>query len=248
MKPWTLTLLAVATAGAVTLASAEAEAQRVRTFGDDDVDEQQAATVHIPGAPAPDQQPPSAEQSPSGDDEQEGSQQWDAGAYQISLHGGQSGHQRQKRAAEFLSRDDTELYRGVIPGKRDEVEHLSELKRRAQSSADPNPITWIGFQPEDDKTRVFIQAPRPVEYRLRDASEGNDLILIFRNATIPKRNFSRFIDTTHFDRIVQRIEATERSGATVEVTLSMRDKATPQLSTEGGYLYIDFAHGGGEDE
>ena len=41
-----------------------------------------------------------------------------------------------------LDKKDDELYKGMIPGKRDDVEHIT---RKAAKTAAPNKLTWIGF-------------------------------------------------------------------------------------------------------
>ncbi len=248
MKSLTMMFLALGTAGVVTFASASADAQRVRTFDDQAGASGQEASVHIPGAPAPQQsgQEPQVIQQDDGDGESS-DETVDAGSYQISLHGQQPQRHRQAQRSELLSKEHTELYRGIIPGKRDEVAHMRWAQQRGAAANLPNPITWVGFQPEENRTRVFFQSPRPMQYQLQESAEANELVVIFSNAHIPSRNFSRFIDASHFGRVVERIEASEERGKRVKITLQMRERVEPNITTDGGYLYLDFPHQSSDD-
>lgn len=229
-------IMALGVAGALTLASMDAEAQRIRTYGDDGG---QQSTVHLPGAPAPQQQ--AATTQPSSADEEGGFQE-SAGTYRITMHGVAGQQQRRQEYLEMLNWARTDLYRGIIPGERDSLPHLARARRDGERTDRPNQVTWIGFQPESDRTRVFFQSPRPMQYRIQDARDGNDLVVIFENTRIPARNFSRFIDASYFDRAVERIEASQTRDGNVEVRLTMRDNVRPQVSRSEEYLYFDFAH------
>ncbi len=248
MKSPTMLLIVMGTVGAVTLASTTADAQRIQRFDDSGGDSGESA-VHLPGAPAPEpvEQEVQYVDPPGEESESDGEGDETVGSYRISVHGeGAAPGQRQRgSSSELLSRDHTELYRGVIPGKRDDVEHLRGVKEDGKSSARPNPVTWVGFQPDSERTRVFFQSPRPVQYQLQEAFEEGELVVIFDNATIPERNFSRFIDASHFDRAVKRIEAEETRDGNVKVTLTMRENVEPSISTDGEYLYLDFPHTSG---
>lgn len=244
MKSPTMLLMVLGTIGAVTLASASADAQRVRTF-DDQVESSGEQGVAIPGAPAPEPQPaeqPQQAPADSGDAEADGDGSDEDGAsmgtYQISVH--QSGATRRSGLEERLSQEPSKLYQGIIPGQRDVVAHLERARAQGSSSGAPNQITWVGFQPEEDRTRIFFQSPRPVNYELREAFSDGELIVTFENARIAERNFSRFIDTSHFGRVVERIETAETRGGNVEVTLTVSDSVEPSISTDGEYLYFDF--------
>ncbi|RAL23653.1 hypothetical protein DL240_05700 [Lujinxingia litoralis] len=218
--------------------SIDAEAQTVRRF--DDAGDGSQSQIYIPGMPVP--QPAAApaagdaaSSQPGGDAEAS-----DEGSYQISLYGTRG---RRARASELAARPADELYRGVIPGTRDEMAHLADARRAGAQTGSPNQLTWIGFLPEASRTRVFFQSPRPMRYQVqRGAGEQPQVVLTFENAEIPTRNFSRFIDASFFKRAVTRIDARELSGGGVEVTIDLREEVNPQVSTDGEYLYLDFPH------
>ncbi len=240
MKSPLLMLMVLGTIGAVTLASASADAQRVRTF-DDQVDTEGQQGVAIPGAPAPQPQPAEPAPAPTGDDAaggEDGEDEASMGSYQISIYG-----QGQRGASGIDAgrlQDPMQLYQGIIPGKRDFVSHLESARKQGEASGAPNQITWVGFQPDENRTRIFFQTPRPASYQVREAFAEGQIIVTFENARIAERNFSRFIDTSHFDRVVQRIETQETRGGNVQVTLTVSDNVEPSISTEGDYLYLDF--------
>ncbi len=246
MKSRTLMMMAIGVAGAMTLAAATSEAQTVRTYGDDGGGTTSGAQVHVPGAPVPQQQ---AQESPAPrEGDGESSDDRPVGSYNIRMYGTAGAQARQERTREVLARDHTELYRGIIPGKRDDIPHLERAKKDGERTDRPNPLTWVGFQPEETRTRIFFQSPRTMQYRLQESREGDNLIVIFDNASISTRNFSRFIDTSYFDRSIQRIEAAETRDGNVRVTLTMRDDVRPSVSTDGQYLYVDFPHQEREDD
>lgn len=247
MKSPTMLLITLGTVGALTFATATADGQRIQRF-DDEAGGSPEEGVSVPGAPAPAQPEPQTQQVAPPDDQDGGEddgEEGPTGSFRISIHGedGSSSASRPGSAdpSEFADRDNTELYRGIIPGERDEVEHLRQVKEDGESSRGPNPITWVGFQPDTDRTRVFFQAPRAVQYQLEERFEDNELVLVFQNARISDRNFSRFIDASHFGRVVERIEAVE-DGGNVNVTLTVSDDVEPSISTDGEYLYLDFPH------
>lgn len=240
MKSPTKLIIACGVAGVLTFSAFPADAQRVRTF-DDQTQTEGDAQMAIPGAPAPQQQQPEPQviqqDAPPADAENDGDAR--PMSHRIRIHGADP---PQTAAPELLSEEHTELYRGIIPGERDDVAHLKALKERTASDADPNPITWVGFQPEDERTRVFFQSPRPVQYQVQEALDEGELVVIFENAELPKTNFSRFIDARHFDRAVTRIEVSETGGGDVKVQLKMSEDVEPDISTDGEYLYFDFPH------
>lgn len=249
MNSSTRWLVVLGSLAALTLASATADAQRVQRF--DDQAGGEPSGVVLPGAPAPEQPEPEVQYvEADGGGEQEASQGDDAPSitsYNITMHGG-GPVQRRRAASEFLHRDPAELYRGIIPGKRDEVSHLKQSRESGQQSGQPTPITWLGFMAEEDRTRVFVQSPRPVQYQIRADQESHKVVVTFSGARIADRNFGRFIDTSHFQRTVRRIEAREVSDGSVEMTLTLNANVRPSTSTDGDYLYLDFPHDGGEQQ
>ena len=225
-----LTVL-LAVLAVVVMNTSDAEAQRIRTFGDAG-DGATSGTAVSTSTPASSASPAAAASNGEG-------AEVPVGSYRIGIYG-QSDRTSRENRARLAAMDPTELYRGVIPGKRDEVDHISA----AAGGERYNPLTWVGFQAESERTRVFFQAPRALQYRIGEDRETGDLLVTFSNARITERNFSRFIDASFFNRSVQRIEAREVRRGTVEVRITRRDGATPNVTVDGQYLYLDFPHRG----
>lgn len=128
------------------------------------------------------------------------------------------------------------MYRGIIPGTRDEVLHLT--KAREQSGS--NQIVWVGFQPRDNSTRVFFQTTQNADYSV---GEDNGMITVtFSGTKLAAGNFARFIDTSFFNRNVTRIEVEKVDRSTVVAKISLRSFARPDVDRSGGYITLDFAH------
>lgn len=211
------------------LLSVDVEAQRIRNFSGQTDGTTSGAAVQTQSSSA------STGEASAGDGQAAGSDSEVVGSYRIGIYG-RHDEQRARERQQLASLDPSELYRGVIPGKRDAVDHIRSQPNGA------NPLTWVGFQPEESRTRVFFQSPRPLQYRVNRDAESGDLLVVFSNARITERNFSRLIDTSYFNRNVTRIEARERRDRSVEVRISLRENVEPSVSTDGQYLYLDFPH------
>ena len=139
-------------------------------------------------------------------------------------------YQRKRGLALNLPQD--KLYRGIIPGTRDDMPHLQRARKKSG-----NKVTWIGFQPTEGGARVFIQTSERPEY---DVSDNEQIVTVtLSNTGIPLRNFSRFIDTTFFKTNVLRIESKKVSSDTV-ITITLREGNRPNVDREGNYVYLDF--------
>ncbi len=220
------------------LVCSTANAQKIRNYQDTAVQQygQPSSTPNAgyvpPGAP---KAPPNSGQQaqPQGDGQQgeEGDKGPDLTNHAIQMSSGQP----QKR--ETLSLKPEEMYRGVIPGTRDEVKHLSRARKKGETST--NRVLWIGFQPRDQSTRVFIQTAREANYEV--STEGNDVVLTLSDAKLSARNFSRFIDTTYFKRNVQRIESKRLGRDSVEVRITLLKSERPQVNSTTNYVYLEFS-------
>lgn len=130
-----------------------------------------------------------------------------------------------------------QMYRGVIPGTRDTVTHLEKAAKQGQTGT--NELLWIGFQPREQSTRVFVQTAREADYTM-GTNEAGAVVLTFSNTKLSARNFSRFIDTSFFERNVTRIES-KKQGKDVVVTISLRKAERPQVNTTDRYVYLEFS-------
>lgn len=131
------------------------------------------------------------------------------------------------------------MYRGVIPGTRDEVSHLIKAREKAADRSNRNAVTWVGFQANDKSTRVFFQTGRESNYDLGQADGA--VTVTFNDTRLSARNFGRFIDTSFFNRNVTRIEVKQVDKSTVVATISLRRSEQPDVDRSGNYLYLDFS-------
>ena len=141
-------------------------------------------------------------------------------------------------SVEDLSAPQEQLYHGVVPGKRDELARAT--KRRSTRYAT---LTWIGFQAEQTRTRVFIQSPDKPDYSESISEDGSELTLTFKDAVVENYNLTRFIDASHYERAVKRIDVSSK-GKVVRVKLTLSPGVQPTISRKDEYLYIDFPHDG----
>lgn len=139
--------------------------------------------------------------------------------------------------------DAVEIYRGIIPHLRDSLPHIERYQRAGTDVSQPNRVTWIGFQPFETYTRVFLQLARTPSYRVEEtATEDGQLIEVFLdNTRLPLSNFQRFIDASYFERSVDIIDAEPLEGGRVRVVIFRHQTEAPyEVEVEGNYLYIDF--------
>lgn len=132
------------------------------------------------------------------------------------------------------------LYRGVIPGMRDTVAHLSKAHAKGQNQANRNELTWLGFEPTDDYTRVFFQTARKADYNILRKQNPAQIEVTLTNTEIAARNFGRFIDTRFFGRNVKRVEATQLDPSTLKIIIELETFAQPTVRESGNYIYLDF--------
>ena len=129
-------------------------------------------------------------------------------------------------------------YGGVVPDSSDDT------SAQDRSSQDPNVLTWIGFQADADKTRVFVQTRRPASYEINDAYDEGRIVIAMDDVRITRSNFRRFIDTSQFERNVDLIEVEEPGRNRVEIVLTLSGDERPAISETDGYLFLDFPHDG----
>lgn len=232
--PWLFT----ATVVILALLASPAFAQKIRSYTDSA--ESQYGTdggISIPGGPqaAPAPAPTADPNAPPA----EGAEGDGASGYSdvVKMYGGGPVNV----PASQLDLKPEELYRGVIPGTRDSVEHFE----KNQKQAGLNQLIWVGFQPREASTRVFFQTTREANYTT--SSEGNTLIVTFFDTKLAAKNNGRFIDTSFFDRNVTRIESTKK-GKNVEVRISMKEAERPQVNATDRFVYFEFAPGKTEEK
>jgi len=257
MRRANLITAVLAVFGVLSFASALLQAQTIRSYGDEGSGDSggggQQQRSYYPGQPVPQSnQGQSSQQQPPGNNQQQSEngengedqlrESYSIRIYRPGDYDGQSGASaKQERGTDGSSpveKPENELYQGVIPGLRDTVAHLRTAAATSQSG--PNPVTWIGFRAEDERTRVFIQTARAPKFSRHPGDDGRTLTIEIGNSELLERNFARRIDASRYDRVVERVRATETSDGMVAVRIDLKESASPEISTSDRYLYVDF--------
>ncbi len=135
-----------------------------------------------------------------------------------------------------VDKPQSELYQGVIPGVRDNVKHVEASRQRVDGAQ----LLWVGFQPEDTRTRVFIETAGGADYAL-DQSKPGELTLSFAQTKAVAPNMMRDINATFFQRGVKLIE-TRKQGKDIIVRITYEGDLAPAVSRRDSYVYVDFPY------
>ncbi len=108
-------------------------------------------------------------------------------------------------------------------------------------------VTWPGFQmTPDGGSRVFVQTSVVVKPSLKRA--GSTFVLRIPGVSLPRGNARLPLDTRYFKTPVENVRAKQLPDGSVAVTIRVRGKPQPKLTTEkasNGYFftYVDFVPG-----
>ncbi|MFT5993762.1 MAG: hypothetical protein ACI82G_002767 [Bradymonadia bacterium] len=133
----------------------------------------------------------------------------------------------------------SQIYQGITPDHRDTLPHISPYQRLGSDATRANQLSWIGFQPLEEYTRVFVQTGRPSVYRLSSSPDEMTYVIELRDTGFGLTNFARNIDASHFGRAVNTIDAARTGDGNTEVTITLSRSADVELVADGEYLYFD---------
>jgi hypothetical protein len=209
-------------------AASSALAQDIIRFDDQAGGKGSPTYPGMPAQSAPQADAPPASVSKAGDESK------DDGYNDSTVFRTPQGEAGSAQTQELLRKEPKEIYSGIIPGKRDEVKHI-------EATEGPSEITWIGFLAEKTRTRVFIQTKGSASYAT--SKVDNKLTFTFSNSSLAAKNFSRFIDTRFYGRVVRGIETTnKKKQKTVAITLTLDGADEPRIDQQGEYIYVDFKY------
>lgn len=123
------------------------------------------------------------------------------------------------------------IYQGVIPGR----------SPGARGTGKTNALNWIGFQPLETATRIFVRTDHDAPYEVITAPDGLSVTVRLKVPAIAHRNLGRTIDTSAFGREIAAIDTKRGPGGTTDVVISLLAASRFVTETREGYLYIDFA-------
>jgi len=124
----------------------------------------------------------------------------------------------------------TLIYQGVIPGR----------SPGATGTGKTNALNWIGFQPLDLVTRVFVRTDHDAPFEVIAAPDGLSVTVRLKVPAISHRNLGRTIDTSAFGREVAAIDTKRGPDGTTDVVISLLSPAQFVTEAREGYLYVDF--------
>jgi len=122
------------------------------------------------------------------------------------------------------------IYQGVIPGR----------SPGASGKGRTNALNWIGFQPLDLTTRVFVRTDHDAPFEVIAAPDGLSVTVRLKVPAIAHRNLGRTIDTSAFERAVAAINTKRGPEGTTDVVISLLSPAQFVTEAREGYLYVDF--------
>ena len=132
-----------------------------------------------------------------------------------------------------------DIYRGVIPTIQDSLPHIERYQERVRAGSATNAVTWIGFQPFDQSTRIFVQTGGSAQYTVQTSPDNMTITVQIQDTRLSLSNFGREIDTSWFERPVTSIQA-QRAGSGVDIVVALREAAEYTVTQSGEYLFIDF--------
>jgi hypothetical protein len=238
-------------------------AQEIRRYGDQGGGSSSSSSgggggggsgrMTYPGAPRPQSQGNQGNQGNQQNNarqqkkQQEGEGEEISESYAIKIHepgnrfDQQQNDQEGEEQPDMFDQPADKIYRGVIPGARDQVDHL-EQEASGASGSSLNRLTWIGFQPKDDKSRIFLQFARSPEYSVSRRDDGKTIAVKLDRTQVAAGNFRRQIDTRFFERAIRRIDTEVTGSETVELLIRLEEQKSPSIETDGNYLYVDFSY------
>ncbi len=133
---------------------------------------------------------------------------------------------------------DEDIYKGIIPGKRDTKEHINKSASRKRAATK---VLWIGYLPQDTRTRIFVQTDGSSDYDTTRGADGTTFTITIPGAKLADRNLRRDIDASYHGRDVSYIKISDKRKE-VKLTMTVKPGVDPRISTSGNYINIDFPH------
>jgi len=149
----------------------------------------------------------------------------------VTVGGGSAGSNDGAGDSALQPIDATLIYQGVIPGR----------SPGANGTGKTNALNWIGFQPLDRLTRVFVRTDHDAPFEVIAAPDGLSVTVRLKVPAIAHRNLGRTIDTSAFGREVAAIDTKRGPDGTTDVVISLLSPAQFMTEAREGYLYVDFA-------
>jgi len=122
-------------------------------------------------------------------------------------------------------------YKGVMPPNRLVPENESTFTRDGG-----NQLSWIGFMPEENSHRIFIQTTNATTYQ-RVASADDRVELLITNTKLSVSNNNRELDMSYFKTPFAKAKATKQ-GADVKVVVQLKEAVPCEIQQHDNFIDI----------
>lgn len=136
-------------------------------------------------------------------------------------------------------------YKGVVPGVRDETDAAAQKANQPSTvEGTPTVVSWVGFQPFEAYSRVFVQVAGPMDFSVTRPTPTLIEISV-PGATVSTPNDLRELVTRWFPTAIDRIEVAwkaptglvERGG--VVVSIHLKNTVGYLYRQDGNYIFVD---------
>ena len=122
-------------------------------------------------------------------------------------------------------------YKGVMPPNRLVPENESTFTRDGG-----NQLSWIGFMPEENSHRIFIQTTNATTYQ-RVATSDDRVELLLTNTKLSVSNNNRELDMTYFKTPFSKAKATSQ-GQDVKVVVQLKEATPCEIQQHDNFIDI----------
>ncbi len=192
-----------------------------------------APVMYIPGMPVPPAAaaPSSAASSDTAQGGGDAAARLNAARISRVTKAGEMNHKPDQAAAPAQEDPARAEYKGVTPPKRLVPENANTFNK---SSA--NQVSWIGFMPEDNQHRIFIQTSQPSAYE-QIATASNRIELKIVGAKLAVSNNQRELDMTYFKTPFKNAKAV-RSGKDTRIIIQLKQPVPYEIKQHDNMLEI----------
>lgn len=122
-------------------------------------------------------------------------------------------------------------YKGVTPPKRLVPENANTFSRTSA-----NQMSWIGFMPEDNQHRVFMQTSQPIAYQ-QIATSSDRIELLLLGTKLAVSNNQRELDMTYFKTPFKSAKASS-AGKDTRVVIILKQPSPYEIKQHDNMLEV----------
>ena len=175
---------------------------------------QDSAGVYIPGMPVPQKSEPAPAAVPAGQPGPAAESRGNENVSKVSKSEGP--YQRPAPAAEPPAEPAARPgYKGVTPPTRTTPQNASTFTK-----VPGNQLSWIGFMPEDNSHRIFVQTSQPTRFE-RLATPEDRVEILVSDTKLAVSNNNRELDMRFFQTPFAKAKATQ-AGRDVKVVVQLK--------------------------